>query len=304
MSLRREIKTSQDMTKWQVSKAFKHYTDFILSMSAAVKGIKISDVNKDIGETNRLLVVQLTQMESWIQDIPPEAQRLRYGNPSFVKWHDRLKMECYKLVSAIAAEGVRMEKLTPEAVHEMCGYFGDSFGSPVRIDYGTGHEMNFAIFLMILCNLGVIQPRELCATVLVVFERYLKLVRNLQVVYNLEPAGSHGVWGLDDHQFLPFLWGSAQFLGKEVIEPSRFPEASCYEREASEYIFMSAVQFIGKVKSGPFFEHSNQLWNISSIDTWSKIHKGLIRMYHGEVLSKFPIVQHLQFGKLFSFDHV
>lgn len=38
-----------------------------------------------------------------------------------------------------------------------------------------------------------------------------------------------------------------------------------------------------QMKTGPFAEHSNQLWNISAVPSWSKVNQGLIRMYKAEV---------------------
>lgn len=97
---------------------------------------------------------------------------------------------------------------------ELIPYFIGSFGHKVRLDYGSGHELSFAGFLCCLDILDIIQPTDYTRLVLKVFVEYLELVRRLQMVYSLEPAGSHGVWGLDDHQFLPYYFGAGQLVGK------------------------------------------------------------------------------------------
>jgi hypothetical protein len=45
------------------------------------------------------------------------------------------------------------------------------------------------------------------------------------------------------------------------------------------------------VKTGLFAEHSNQLWNISAVPSWTKINGGLIKMYKAEVSSVFTQFQ-------------
>lgn len=96
-----------------------------------------------------------------------------------------------------------------------------AFGQPTRLDYGTGHELAFVLFLWLCVASGwVVSATEEQADdelVLLVFPksalssvkratlsgRYLELVTKLQMTYRLEPAGSHGVWGLDDYCFFP-----------------------------------------------------------------------------------------------------
>ena len=56
------------------------------------------------------------------------------------------------------------------------------------------------------------------------------------------------------------------------------------------------------MKTGPFAEHSNQLWNVSGVPRWEKVHAGLVKMYRAEVLSKFPVIQHVFFGSIFTLE--
>ena len=64
--------------------------------------------------------------------------------------------------------------------------------------------------------------------------------------------------------------------------------------------FYSFFKHIASVKTGPFAEHSNQLWNVSGVPLWDKVYTGLVKMYRAEVLSKFPVIQHTYFGSLFT----
>lgn len=147
--------------------------------------------------------------------------------------------------------------------------------------------------------------------------RYLTLIRTLVLKYTLEPAGSHGVWGLDDHSFVPYIFGSAQ-LGPAItsasptpiegsLSESPLPSAVAEKRLVADYkdsnMYFAAIQFIYDVKRGPFWEHSPVLYDISGIkDGWGKINKGMLKMYAAEVLGKFPVVQHFPFGSLFRWE--
>lgn len=107
------------------------------------------------------------------------------------------------------------------AVPELKAYMIDSFGSYERIDYGTGHELNFYVFIYAMCKLGIYGVEDYKVLINCVFQRYLLLMRRLQTYYYLEPAGSHGVWGLDDYQHLAFMFGASQLCeNQEGLTPN------------------------------------------------------------------------------------
>ncbi|GFU28000.1 hypothetical protein TNCV_3153411 [Trichonephila clavipes] len=285
------INTLADMRKWERSEAYHEYMGFVLAMNEAVKGKKISDVAITSDLVSKLLSL-LETLDNWIKEIPPIEQPQRFGNKAFRTYYSKLKEEAETLLKNILPE-----ELYPSVV-ELAIYLTESIGNSTRIDYGTGHEMSFAMLLCGLFKLGILKQEESDQVILHVFEKYVNLMRKLQVTYRMEPAGSHGVWSLDDYQFLPFIWGSSQLIGNKRIEPRSFPEEGFAENCANDYMFMGCIKFINEVKTGPFSEHSNQLWNISGVTTWEKVNSGLVKMYKKEVLGKFPVIQHVLFGSL------
>ncbi|XP_053473881.1 serine/threonine-protein phosphatase 2A activator isoform X1 [Ictalurus furcatus] len=294
---RKEISMVSDMGKWKRSQAYADYIGFILTLNEGVKGKKLT-CDYPVSETVEKLMSLLGTLDRWIDETPPVDQPSRFGNKAYRTWYSKLEQEAETLVSAVLPEELGA------AAPEVALYLKEAVGNSTRIDYGTGHEAAFAAFLCCLCKVGALRVEDQLAIIFKVFDRYLRVMRKLQKTYRMEPAGSQGVWGLDDFQFLPFIWGSSQLIDHPTVEPRHFVEEKVVNEHHQDYMFMECIKFINEMKTGPFAEHSNQLWNISAVPSWSKVNQGLIRMYKAECLEKFPVIQHFKFGSLLSIQPV
>lgn len=293
----KKVKSQMDMAAWQNSETYYELLGFINSVAQVVQGKRLTDNFEQSAPVQKLLDL-INALEQLAIETPPIDQPQRFGNMAYRTWHKKMLEKTPELIATVLSENL------VDAVKELEVYLTDSFGNATRIDYGTGHELNFIMFLMALFKIGVLQKSDEAVVGLKVFDLYINFARKLQVTYRMEPAGSHGVWSLDDYQFIPFVWGSAQLSVNSPIEPVQFVEENIINDFRKDYMFISCIDYIQQVKTGHFAEHSNQLWSISAVQTWSKISSGLIKMYQKEVLSKFPVIQHVYFGSLFTLNPV
>lgn len=279
------------MSTWIGSQAYADVMGFLSAMNDSVRDKKISESSTTSSTVDKLLTLLLT-VDSWIDDIPPVDQPQRFGNKAFKQFYDKLVSSSADLLRTSLDESFH------RSIEEISVYLNESFGNSTRIDYGTGHELAFVAFLCCLYKVGALCEADAAATVLRIFDKYIGTCRKLQQTYKMEPAGSHGVWSLDDYHFVPFIWGSSQLINNHRITPAKAVEEDYYASFSKDYMYLAAIKHICSVKTGPFAEHSNQLWNISGVPLWSKVNTGLIKMYKAELLAKFPVIQHVLFGSL------
>lgn len=214
----RQILTKEDLDKFLESDTYHSFINFILRLNEAVKNKPNNHPSLATSTSENILKIVniLDTLESWVQEFPPKTDvKSRFGNPAFQEWFDKVEASLQELHAPLVQD---RDDVTPETVLEVGTYLLHSFGNRKRIDYGTGHEANFIAWLYCLDKLGFFVPeQDDAALILMAFLHYMKLMRSLQKTYWLEPAGSHGVWGLDDYHFLPFLFGSAQLHGKRGL---------------------------------------------------------------------------------------
>lgn len=333
----KRIHEGKDVPNFRISHGYTDIMIFVMQLNRAVcprttdaTGNKnsvhtwtLDSPKVRISEPIKKLQDLLKRIDSIIDEVPPDTGPRRFGNISFRRFCEIFESRA----SVILDEFLPVDILScgssdVKAKDELLSYLLGGFGSAQRLDYGTGHELNFVAFLGCLWKLGFFRTdleddEQQRSIVLHIIEPYLKVIRRLILTYTLEPAGSHGVWGLDDHSFMPYIFGSAQYCpaisetesvpveGSLVGSPSPGDVAKkeTVERYRQSNMYFAAVGFINDVKTGPFWEHSPMLFDISGVQKgWAKINKGMLKMFDAEVLGKFPVVQHFPFGTLFRWD--
>jgi len=130
------------------------------------------------------MVEVLRVMQSWIDEVPPLPHRSRFGNEAFVTWFDKAAERLPALLQRVlfppphdarsVTDGEKQRhgemigaflpllhrllfllvRLNPVCccTDELAAYLINSVGDRSRIDYGTGHEAHFVVWMYVMAS--------------------------------------------------------------------------------------------------------------------------------------------------------
>ena len=133
-----------------------------ITQTHILKDIKVSEFNKLSNVINsKCENIIINHLVKWLHDlcittldIPPQSKIPgRFGNSSYKLWFKELEVKSKVLLNDTL-------KLDQGISTELLGYIMDSFGNNTRIDYGTGHELHFIVFLMSLSKLDLLKIED------------------------------------------------------------------------------------------------------------------------------------------------
>lgn len=157
----KKINEGQDVSTFLTTKAYVDIMTFLLQLNRSLFPAKLPDgsvqtwpLNTEAVEFSapvRQLQYLLSKLEDIVAEVPPDTGPRRFGNISFRRWYEVVEKRASDLLDECLPSEVLQTKSSdpegPTAKVELMAYFLGSWGSPQRLDYGTGHELSFLAFL-------------------------------------------------------------------------------------------------------------------------------------------------------------
>lgn len=110
-------------------------------------------ISPDVAKLRQLI----GSLSALVEKAPPESGPRRFGNAAFRTWHTAVREATPSLLRDALSDklwGRARDDAELKALNsELDAYLLGSFGSPERLDYGTGHELSFLAFLACIWKL-------------------------------------------------------------------------------------------------------------------------------------------------------
>ncbi|EDV35410.1 uncharacterized protein Dana_GF19862 [Drosophila ananassae] len=296
----KQVRSLEDLDRWVRSQAFYDTIAYISNTSMAIQGRRLTR-EFPISEQMRKLCQIFDGLEHLLVEHSPKSEDYdtsisisQVKSRAYRVWMRHMFQHVFfKLDEAIKAKC--------KHINELGQYLRRSFGNATSLDFGPGNELMFLFFLCGLFRSGILLAKDTVAAALMLFGRYIHLVRRLVTTYAL-PIAKNPRSFIDDYYVLPYLWGAAQLSSEELFSPIQCEQPKLIENYRQDYMMMELIEHLQKTRGGQLSHVAFQLWCILSIPSWSQVYRGLERNYISHVLSSFETVENAIFCELMSFE--
>lgn len=166
---RKCINDGDDLNFFLASTAYRDIKIWLLQLNRALFPTKdehgtISTCVLDSPPTYSPIVASLQalirELENLILNAPPHTGPRRFGNVAFRDWYRLAEEKTEALLQTHLNSVLEQHANDPSVLIELKAYLLGSFGSALRLDYGTGHELSFLAFLACLSKIDAFAPGE------------------------------------------------------------------------------------------------------------------------------------------------
>ncbi|GAA6025379.1 hypothetical protein JCM11491_002697 [Sporobolomyces phaffii] len=309
-SLDRKILCESDVDNWKRSLPFEAIQDYLAELA-----------DSSVSHAPAVPSPVVDRLCSFLDDVIDTVHARPGPRGGFAEFRAQLAKLATALHRDLLPTFVHADVVLPELTFHLLR----AFGSVSRLDYGTGHELSFVLYLVALRLASILAADDSPAVVAHVWTRYWTATGLVRDQFQLDVAGRRGVWKRDAESGK--LWFDPRasqlrgahhhpssssssggrlrvsttsdplYLLRSLLAPPRFASSSASSPSPAESGRSSPNPLEPGRTSSPFSSSSSAAAAAGLHESRSD----LMTLYLHSTLLSLPCLLHLRFGPLLPF---